>query len=196
MTLSEFRAYVRSLLAEPQASYWTDEEIDAYMKVAIVNIMGLFFNLLYPIYSSTSYLSVVAGSNYVALPEDCYKVISVKLANEPEKEFPYIPENLRDYYEAAGDLEGWHFEGGQIKIYPTPAETKANYLKIRYLPKFTDLEDVPEFLHPLLAVETVIQAKVKDENIPAYLMVLKQDYYANAVRTLTINQYQNSEYVI
>ena len=192
MDITTFRSYVRSLLAEPQASYWTDAEIDTYLEVALINITGRFWSLLVPVYSIVTYLSTTANSPYISLPEDCSRVVYLKVASDPGKIFPYIPDNMLDYYEE-NSLEGWRFEGGQIRIYPAPTESKQNYFKLKYLPKFQDLEDVPEELHPLLAVEVVIQAKVKDENIPQYLLVLQKQFYDDAVRNLTKKQLQNEE---
>ncbi len=49
MTDQEFLSYVRSILNEPTAVYWQDEEIELYKKIAINTVRAQFWNLLYPI---------------------------------------------------------------------------------------------------------------------------------------------------
>jgi len=191
MTREEFRVYVRSLLAEPFASYWADNELDVYIDFAKTDILNELWYLLYKTYNKKQFLSVIAGQDLIDLPADCLKVISIKLASNPEETFDFIPEDVEEYYEQ-NKIPGWRFEEGKIKINPTPTSNMPNYLKIKYLPNIT-FENLPECLYPLLGVRTVIQAKVKDEQVPVYLLRLEQQYKDNAITFLVRNQLQNED---
>jgi hypothetical protein len=191
MTRENFRTYVRSLIAEPYASYWTDPEIDAYTDVALILLLNEFWYLLKKTYKKTGYLSITSGNDIIDLPADCLKVLSIKIKDNPMQGFDYIPEDAEDYYEKNG-LPGWTFEEGKIKINPVPMESKADYLKIKYLPKIT-FENLPDCLFPLLAVRTIIQAKIKDENVPVYIMRLEEQYKQAAMIFLNNVQTQNEE---
>lgn len=191
MTREDFRTYVRSLIAEPYASYWTDPEIDAYTDTALTLLLNEFWYFLKKLYKKTGYLSTVANQSVIDLPADCLKVLSITLKENPMQRFDYIPEDAEDYYERNA-LPGWTFEEGKIKINPTPTETKTDYFRIKYLPKIA-FENLPDCLFPLLAVRTVIQAKIKDDNVPVYILRLEEQFKQNAMIFLSNVQTQNEE---
>ncbi len=191
MTIDEFRNYVRSLIAEPQASYWTDDEIDVYTEIALILIFNDLWGLLYPVYNKTAYLSVEANNPYIPLPEDCFKIISITPVDNHTTNFDYIPIDIENHYET-NNLRGWFFENNQIRIVPTPTVSANNCYRIKYIPKPT-FENIPDVMYPYLAVETVIQAKVKDENVPSYLLILEEKYKRNLISFLMVNQLQNED---
>lgn len=191
MTLEQFRNYVRSLLAEPMASYWTDEEIDTYVNIALINIQNELWTLLAQRYNATTTINILPEQDEYDVPADCLKILSITFPLSSFTAMDYIPHNLEGYY-TNYSLYGWKFENNKIKIYPKP--TKADTLRVKYLPKFT-ITTAPEEMLPLLAVEAIIQAKIKDENVPQYLLILRENFKRNLIVFLTQNQLQNSDII-
>ena len=186
MTREEFRQYVRSLLAEPQASYWEDGEIDLYTDTALINLTNKFWYMLAPIYNKKTSLTINSETMIADLPADCLKVISITPI-ENYADFDYIPQDLVNTY-GYHDWSGWTFEEGKIKVY----NPKSFEFTLYYLPKFI-FDNIPDQMKPLLAVETIIQAKVKDENVPTYLLLLQKNFTDNLLLFLSQNQMQNSD---
>ncbi len=184
MNQVNFRKFVRSLLAEPVASYWTDEEIDLYTDVAINNLQAELWYLLTAVHKKITALSPQDG--FVELPDDCLKVLIVKPSDE--NSFDYIPEGLEESY-AQNGWRGWTYQNGKIKIIGTPVPES---LEVTYLPKFT-FDTLPEILKPLVAVETVLQAKVKDDSIPQHIFLLREKFWRNVINFYAKTQNQNQE---
>ena len=193
MTKEECRRYIRSLLAEPQASYWDDSELDVYIEVAITNIVNEMWHMLAPVYNKTDYLDVAVGNQYIDLPADCLKVLSIRIAGNKTKAFDYIPFGLDHIYENY-EFSGWKLENNKIKLIPLPTESVEDYLEIKYLPVFT-FDNIPEVMKPLVAIEAVIQAKVKDELVPQHLLLLKENFKRNLLTFLSAHQTQNVEVI-
>jgi len=186
MTREEFRQYVRSLLAEPQASYWENDEIDLYTDIALINLTNKFWYMLAPIYNKKTSLTINSETMTADLPVDCLKVISITPI-ENYVDFDYIPQDLVNTY-GYHNWSGWTFEEGKIKVY----NPKSFEFTLYYLPKFI-FDNIPDQMKPLLAVETIIQAKVKDENVPTYLLLLQKNFTDSLLLFLSQNQMQNSD---
>lgn len=185
MTDQEFLSYVRSILNEPTAVYWQDEEIELYKKIAINTVRAQFWNLLYPIYKKP-YLITVPITGTVPLPDDCQKVIRIEYTETGDK-CPFIGEDRHFHWinQSPGAPNGWTYSGGELMFFPlTRNQEYTDYLTLWYLPRAESLTDLPEELHPLIAVETVIAGRHKDENVHPALEQLRVKYYLAALKAL------------
>jgi len=192
MNDSEFSIYVRSLLNESAAAFWTDEDLAAYKKVAITLVNGIFWNLLFPLKKWPILYSLAVGENYLSLPVGWHKVVRVEVAEtgQPLKPIPDI--ELPYYLNAdADEPAGYTFVRGKVRILPDSTGAKTDYLRLWFFPRATTLADLPEDLHPLVAVETVIAGRTKDENVSPYLSNLRDRYEWIARKALVQFQTQS-----
>ena len=191
MTDSEFSIYVRSLLNESAAAFWTDGDLAAYKKVAITLINGIFWNLLFSLKKWPVTYSLAVGENYLSLPVGWHKVVRVERASDGVPLKPIPDCELPDYLNAdAGEPAGYTFVRGKVRILPDSASARPDYLRLWFFPRATTLADLPEDLHPLVAVETVIAGRTKDENVSPYLSNLRDRYEWIARKSLVQFQTQ------
>jgi len=178
MTDNEFTLYVRSLLNEPAAAFWTDADLVTYKAVAITLVNAIFWNLLFPLKKRYYDYSLTVGENNLDLPVGWHKIVRVEVAATGQV-LKYIPDQEIPRYENADAGEGplgWMFIRGKIRPLPNPTAAMANYLRVWYLPRATTLADLPEDLHPLVAIETVLAGRTQDENVSPYLSNLRDRF--------------------
>ena len=197
MTDQEFIFFVRSLLneASEKTKFWLDTDIEAYKKVAISIVNGLFWNHLYIFKKKHIDLTVPSTSRTIALPAGCQKVIRLEYAKTGQK-VPYIPDDM--FFQAAGieagtTVYGWGWEDGKIYIFPQITTELTDYLRLWYLPRATTLADLPDELHPLIAVETIMCGREKDEKVGASLEIKRNRYYQAALKSIILSQTQDQE---
>lgn len=193
MTDLEFRKFVRSLIAEyvGEERFWTDEELELYKQNAISGIIGEYWPHLIEKKKKAVSITIEQGNPYISLPNDLMMVISI-IRNSDNEELSYIRSNEISWWQnfTSEPNYGWTFEGDKIRLIPIPTVTRENFITIWYMPKLTQLSDFPEVLHPVIAIDTVIFAKSKDENVSPALLALRESYHQKAVRLLTIEQLQ------
>jgi hypothetical protein len=193
MSDAEWEIYVRSLVNESVASFWTAGDIAAYKAVGITTVNSMFWNLLFPLKKRYYDYSLTAGENNLDLPVGWHKIVRLEVAATGAPLKP-IADRESPYY-LAGDAGvsgpvGWMFIRGKIRPLPNPTSAMTNYLRLWYLPRATTLAELPEDLHPLVAVEAVLAARTKDENISPYLTNLRDRFEAIARKALVQFQTQ------
>jgi hypothetical protein len=178
MTDTEFTTYVRSLLNEPTAVMWTPEDLAAYKAVAITLVNGVFWNLLFPLKKRYLTYTLTAGENNLDLPVGWHKIVRLEVAATGEPLRPIPDQDIPTYLnsDASNGPVGWMFIRGKIRPLPNPTGALTDYLRLWYLPRATTLADLPEDLHPLVAIETVIAGRTKDENVSPYLTNLRDRF--------------------
>lgn len=177
MTDLDFETYARSLLNDATSVLWTAAEFAVYKAVAIGLVNSIFWNLLFPLKKRPLLYSLAAGENHLDLPVGWHKIVRVEIASTGQSLKPISDTELPDYLNAdAGEPAGYAFMRGKLRILPDCAAAMTNYLRVYYLPRATTLADLPEDLHPLVAVETVICGRTKDENVSPYLANLRDRY--------------------
>jgi hypothetical protein len=178
-------------LNDATSALWGADEFAVYKAVAISLVNSIFWNLLFPLKKWPITYSLAAGENYLSLPVGWHKVVRVEVAEtgQPLKPIPDI--ELPDYLNAdAGEPAGYTFIRGKVRILPDSPGVKADYLRLYFFPRATTLAELPEDLHPLVAVETVIAGRTKDENVSPYLSNLRDRYEWIARKSLVQFQTQ------
>jgi len=189
MTDTEFEVYARSLLNDSPAAMWSGAEFVALKAVAITLVNANFWNLLFPLKKWPILYSLAVGENYLDLPVGWHKVVRVERAADGVPLKPIPDQELPDYLNAdAGEPAGYTFVRGKVRILPDSSGVLTDYIRMYFLPRATTLADLPEDLHPLVAVELVISARTKDENVSPYLANLRDRYEWLARKALI--QYQ------
>ncbi|TET10505.1 hypothetical protein E3J84_03935 [Candidatus Aerophobetes bacterium] len=142
-------------------------------------------------FENLEYTHTAVQADAVELQREIHKVVRVEYASTGKK-LDYIEDDKLFLYETGGSgaPQVWLFEDNQVRQVPTPASTEAEYWRVWYLPEFTVLSQLPDILHPLIALEAVINARIKDERLMRALL-LKRDHLSGiAMGTLAIAQLQ------
>lgn len=198
MTDPQWLDYVRSLIGESEATYkmWTPEEVLIYKAVGVTTVLAEFWNLLAVTHKKIVKCAKTKDDPYISLKDGendipFHKIIRIEYTSTGRK-LDYIEDDKLFLYEtgSTGEPQVWLFEDNKPYQVPTPAATVADYWRVWYLPEFTTLAELPDILHPLIALEAVINARIKDERLMRALL-LKRDHLASiAMGTLAIAQLQ------
>ena len=198
MTDEQFTEYVRSLINEPTAKFWQETEINSYKAVAITHIASLFVASLAVTHKKATLADMIADDPYITKAGETeieyWKPVRIEYASNGEK-LPYIKDSELWKYDqnTPGTPQVWMFEDNKVRQVPTPSTTSADYWRFFYLPKFDTLAKLPEELHALVAIETVMDAKSKDERLMKELQIKWERFYHSASLSLAVPQYQEAD---
>jgi len=196
LTDATLETFARSLLGESLAKYWTPAEFAAYKSAVLTNIMNEFWSLLLPIAQDYEEKDRTAATNTVDLPATCFKLSRFEVAATGQK-VKFIEDDELWKYHQTEDENHCIFKGGKIMLLYTPGSTETKYYRIWFLPKLTTFEaddpatDIPEPLHPLIGVDIAMMAKIKDDQLKAHLMSMRNLFASNAKLALCVPQAQD-----
>ena len=192
MTDSQIIEYARSILNEPSPKFWTAENMTLWLSTALIVVYSSFWELLIEPKQTYENKSLVANDPDITLPTNCYKVVKVEVASTGQELHKIDTSRLHEYEKlTTNEPAGWLFKGGKIHLRPTPGASYSNYLRIWYMPKVTQVSDLPEELHPLLAVELLIAGKEKDEDVSNDLIIKHRRFTESARHALSVSQIQD-----
>ena len=212
MTPANALTYIRYILKETTASFWTDVELYAYMSEAEQEVFNLIMEEDEGYFQTTdATIDYVNGTQEYNLPTDCVKVVLVERTDvDPVKtlhpiriqdKLQYEPVNRT--YATDTDYEYYYLSGTKIGIVPTPDENETNNLKIYHIPNPTDVSSgssaftVPDGYgaHQLICVKTAIIAKSKGDEPLADLERREARLEARLKTGLVSRQTQEAQYV-
>ena len=162
-------------------------------------VTAQFSNLLLETKGDYQEVSVQTGVNDLVFPTaggktlDDYIITKVEVA-ETGQELEYIDnDRIHEYKNYPYNYPCvWTFKGGKIHLLPTPTQNLTNWLRIHFLLKATTLAELPSVLHPLVAIEMIISAKEKDEDVSRELLLKQQRFTDIAIHRLSIPQAQDT----
>jgi hypothetical protein len=190
-------SYVRSLLNEASAKFWTDAEITNFIKFGMVEAQARFHTWLYKKTKKLHQLSTVAAQadyDLSSTPGDIHTIQHISVA-ETGAHLRYI--NDDEYWKyaqvAAGEPRAWMWYDNKVRLIPTPAAASTNYLNIWYSPQITTTITFPESVRPWIAVQAVISALTKDKAVTPDLIALAKHYEENVMIEIIFDQMQEAE---
>jgi hypothetical protein len=192
MTLENVTAFVRSLLGETSARYWTDAEITLYIQMAKSKVQAQFFPLLWDQFKSGADFGMTAGTSLYNYPTDATKIVALEVKADGKILRKIGEDEFHRYADAtAGDPTAWTLVGGQIRLFPVPSTTDADYLYCWYMKNLTitattpAVTDFPDVCKSLIAIEAVILGRGKDNAITADILELRKIYEQNVMVELS-----------
>ena len=194
MTDADWLKYVRSLINEPIEKFWSDlDDIEIYKKIAINIVYADFWSFLLPTHKKFEMKSLVASDPELILPTDCFKPAKLELSTTGQQ-VKYIDEDQLHLYSQVTSTTplAWMLYDKKILLTPTPSISETDYYRLWYLPRIYTLADLPGDLHPLVAIEAVIDAKTKDEDVPQHLLLKRSRLEHVAKVALSVPQVQES----
>jgi hypothetical protein len=200
MTLENVTAFVRSLLGESTARYWTDAEVTLYIQMAKVKVQAQFFPYLWNQYKCGADFAITAATSLYNYPTDATKIVALEVKADGKILRKVEEDEFHRYADASsGDPTAWTLLGGQIRLFPVPSTTDTDYLWCWYWKPLTitattpAVTDFPDVCKSLIAIEAVILARGKDHAITADILELRNIYEQNVLielnSALTAGQY-------
>lgn len=187
-------SYVRSLLNEASAKFWTDAEVTNFIKFGMVMAQSRFHTYLYAKTKKLAQLSTIAATadyDLSSTPGDIHMIQHVSVASTGNQ-LQYIDDN--EYWKFAeldsGDPVAWMWYDNKVRLIPTPSAASTNYLNIWYSPQLASTTSFPEVVRPWIAVQAVISALTKDKAVTPDIIALAKHYEENVLIEITFAQMQ------
>ena len=158
---------------EVDPGFWTDTELNAYINEGNRHYWKMLILAQNPISLTSAKLSIVAGTDTVALPDDFIKArLLEKIYSTYTKPLVFF-----ERYDLPSGTSGsstndyiYRFIGSNLLLEPTPQTTETNALKLTYFKRCVEMDDdseSPEFdeiYHDMLVDFCVCRAKEKEED--------------------------------
>jgi len=191
MTDAQFDVLCRSLLNDKGANFWDSDEYTALKSAVLTAVTAKWWNLLAEIKEDWQDVDIPASNRIIDLPATCQKILRIEQAETGDK-IGYAWRNEIFYWTKAGpgDPIRWCFKAGKIYIFPTSGAALTAWLRIRFMPRAQTMADLPECLHPVLALELVIMARLKDEKVDQGLVLELRRFEDAAMKELVQAQSQ------
>lgn len=195
MNLGDVRTYVRSLLAEDTAAFWTNAQLNTFIQRSFVTVYNKMANQRRGYFESTSNVTYVANQELYTLASVTVKIILVErvdgLVPVPVNLHPIDITQKNDYATVAGNdvlpgSERYFVTGNSIGIAPIPRSAVTNALKVwqvlapaiptgdsdAFPTEMTDLH------HELIAWGALMRAVARDKQMLAQLAPIYQELKA------------------
>lgn len=170
MTGNEMLTFVRSLIAEAEAKFWTDAELIMYLNGHFKLYQEIINNSQYGLYLTDTTVTLSANSNYAALPSDCSgKIYNVLDIGNSYRELQFESYNTHNKYSSEkGTPTGMCISGSRIyfnRYTGTERTYMLNYYKFPTEIAANDTEvDFPDIGAMLLCYEAAATARIKDRD--------------------------------
>ena len=140
-TSDELLQNVRNMLNQPSStnSFWSDEELLEYMNEGVRRFFQQIVTADEGQFVTTADLDLVAGTETVALPSDCFKVCTVyRLVSDGYVALPYrqsFNTGFSSTNSASGDMYQpvYYLRGNSLVLRPLPAANETAGLRVEYV---------------------------------------------------------------
>jgi hypothetical protein len=195
MTDLAFEALCRLWLNDKDKDFWDSDDFTVLKATSLQSVADKWWMLLEPLQAKAVTFDVQANvQDYDprVIATDCKKILRIEVAETGDK-IHYVWRNQLFFYEKMNPAPptNWTMLGGLIRTYPKTAVLMPAYLRMHYLPDISLLSDLPTCLHPVVAMELVVAARLKDEKVTNDIMMALQRYEDSARRFL--QQFQAQE---
>lgn len=139
-TIEELIENVRNMLNQPDStnSFWSDAELTEYLNEGVRRYFAEVAPLFDGQFTTTTSLNLVANTETVALPTDCFSVKALyKTMNQGYSILKYR-NNILDSYSTttqSGDsyIPYYYFRGNNIVLRPVPGASETGGLLLEYV---------------------------------------------------------------
>jgi hypothetical protein len=170
ITSANVTSFVRSIIGEASARYWTDAEITLYVQFAMTKVQSELFYLLWETKKDYAYLPTVSGTSLIDPPADCNKISQIQITSTGDK-IKYVSED--EWYKYTYGDAGIDF-------------TDSDFFTAWYMKNLDEVTDFPESCKVLIGIEAAIMARAKNEDSSSDLFILQKDAKLAAMTDLTM----------
>lgn len=181
--------FIRALVNESMASFWTPAQIALFEQAAMSKVLSMYYPWLYCTHKDWADFAITAEDpDATVMPANLYKPAYL-CVKETGRKLKYISNTRLWEYRGygAGDPFAWTWKAGKINVIPDPSASKADYLELHYMPILDAVTEFPDCMRPLIAVEAVLFAKTKDEDVTADLFRMQKAFQDAVMTDLTLH---------
>lgn len=194
MNLGQVRTYVRTLLDEDSAQYWSDAQLNTFINRSFLTVYTQIAQTGRGFFETTAFLNYSPGAELYPLvsiaPLGFMRLSLVERVDNPPNInlLPIDISEKNDYAETAsgtGDTMGYEkyfLSGNSIGIAPVPQVSIANVIKLWFVPVPLQLvidadtfpEDLTEVHQELIAQGAYMRACMRDKQLFALVQPMYQ----------------------
>lgn len=194
MNLGEVRTYVRTLLDEDLAAFWSDTQLNVFIQRSFLNVYTQITQVNRGYFETTANISYVSGTELYSLatiaPLGFVKLCLVERVDIPPN-INLMPIDLSEKNDYAGfvgstDSQGYEkyfLTGNSLGITPIPQANIANALRLWYVPvpalPTVDASVFPpeltELHHEAIAQGAYLRAAQRDKQLLALVSPMYKD---------------------
>lgn len=194
MTDAQLEALCRLWLNDYQADFWSSADFAILKQTSIQSVANKWWMMIQDIEADAVTFDILNGiQDYDprVIAPNCKKILRLEVAETGDK-IHYVSRNQLFFYEKMQPAPptNWTLLGGKIHTFPPTGTDMPGYLRLHFLPDITVLQDLPSCLHPVVAMEIVVAARLKDEKVTNDIMLALQRYEDSARRFLVQAQAQ------
>lgn len=186
MNLLQVRTYVRTILDEDVAVFWTEPQLNTFIQRSFLSVYTQIAQMNRGYFETTGFISYVAGTELYSLagiaPNGLVKLCLVERVDLPpnQKLLAIDLSEKNDYAESSGAADSQGYEryfmsGNNIGIAPVPQAAIPNVLKLWFVPVPTlptlDTDTFPADLtdlhHETIAQGAYMRAAQRDKQLLA-----------------------------
>lgn len=194
MNLLQTRTYVRALLAEDVAVFWSDAQLNLFIQRSFLTVYTQIAQMGRGYFQTTGFITYVAGQELYSLatiaPLGFVKLDLVERVDIPPKItlLPVDVSEKNNYAQAAGssDMQGYEryfMSGNNIGFAPPPVSGIANVVQLWFVPvpalPVADNDvfpaDFTELHHECIAQGAYMRACQRDKQLLALVSVMYKD---------------------
>lgn len=140
-TLTKLLTNVRNMLNQPNPanSFWTDPELTEYLNEGVRLYFAEVSLSQEGLFTTSTSLNIVSGTETVALPSDCFVVKAVWKVSGTERIILEYRNNILDSFSTQGGssstsyFPSYAFRGNSLVLYPTPQFSETSGLLVEYM---------------------------------------------------------------
>lgn len=179
MNLIQTRTYVRSLLAEDTAKFWSDPQLNTFIQRAFLTVYNIVGNQRRGYFETVANISYVAGTELYTLPGNGLVKLTLVERIDQAPFVNILPVDITEknnYARQNGQIltpgqERYFITGNQIGITPIPDAALPNALRLWHIPTPTlptaDADLFPleltDLHHEVIAWGALMRAVVRDK---------------------------------
>lgn len=186
MNLLQVRTYVRTLLDEDVAAFWSDPQLNTFIQRSFLSVYTQITQMNRGFFETTGFISYVANQELYSLatiaPLGFVKLCLVERVDIPPNQtlLPIDSSEKNDYADVPGgsDPQGYEkyfMSGNNIGIAPVPVGAIANVLKLWFVPvpvlPTADADvfpaDLTDLHHEAIAQGAYMRAAQRDKQLLA-----------------------------
>ena len=187
-TLQSLITLLRQRTNMEVSQFVTDAELTSYLNNSLCLLDGILINKFNDYKLSTQMVSIVAGTDYIALPSDFLKLRGLDVAYNPGdqdgyltvNEFSFRQRNKRPYPMTGPLVFGpyqieYRLQGNNLKLIPAQAASQWTY-RLWYTPDYIPLVNLTDTLQPYMDSQAWYEYAIADS---AVKVLAKQDLPAD-----------------
>lgn len=194
MNLLQMRTYVRTLLSEDVAVYWSDAQLNVFIQRSFLSVYTQIAQSCRGYFETTGFISYVTDQELYTLatmaPLGLVKITLVERVDQPPNVtiLPIDSSEKNDYADVAGSsspdgYERYFLSGNNIGIAPVPRNAILNVLKIWHVPvpalPALDADvfpsDLTDLHHECIAQGAYMRAAQRDKQLIALIAPIYKD---------------------